>query len=152
MNRKVKEAIERYKSLESEIKKLKAIQDSDRELIKKYVSAKGTIRYDDVTCSCVTRTNIKYDVPEIIRRFKRKFYSAFIDDTVCFDTSFFVQTCKENGIDKSLFLQKGKYERIQAVNEKKLSALCDSGDIDIADLQGCYTAEESKTVSIRLPK
>ena len=152
MNRKVKEAIERYKSLESEIKKLKAIQDSDRELIKKYVSAKGTIRYDDVTCSCVTRTNIKYDIPEIMRRFKRKFYAAFVDDTVCFDTSFFVQICKENGIDKSLFLQKGKYERIQVVNEKKLSALCDSGDIDIADLQGCYTAEESKTVSIRLPK
>ena len=152
MNSKVKNAIQSYKEYESQIQELKALQDKERELIKRYVTQKGTIRYNDVTCSCVTRTNISYDVPAIIKKFKRAFYCAFVDDSVRFDTSFFIAVCKKNGIDKSLFLQEGKYERVQKVNEKKLAALCDSGEIDIADLQGCYTAEESKTVSIRLPK
>lgn len=74
----------------------------------------------------------------------------FVSDHLVFDFVSFINICKANGIDKSLFINSKSCERKQEVDDKALSRLLDNGNLSIQDLQGCYTTEESNSLVIRV--
>lgn len=150
MNSKLQKAIEQYEYYAVRKKELEQKQEKRRAYISSYVLKNGKVEYNGVTCYPTSRVKISYDIEEIKARFKRKLLKRFLDDVVQFDTSFFVSRCEELGIDKKEFMQKNKFTRTVSVNEKKLQKLTDSGEITFKQLKGCYTSEESTSVTIRL--
>ena len=79
---KFEKAISIYRKRQEQINTLKAEQDKARNYISKYVSAFGTTKTDNATCSCVTRTKIEYDIKAIKAKFAKALYSQFIDDVI----------------------------------------------------------------------
>lgn len=150
MNIKLKKAIEDYETIAVKIKELQKKQESRKTYISNYVFQNGKVEYNGVSCFPVTRVKIQYDIAAIISRFKKKVYRKFIDETIQFDTSFFVRKCAELDIDPSEFMLQGKYVEKMTLNEKKLEKLTDSGEITYKQLKDCYTAEEVKSVTVRI--
>ena len=147
---KFEKAISVYRKRQEQINTLKAEQDKARNYISKYVSAFGTTKTDDATCSCVTRTKIEYDIKAIKAKFAKALYSQFIDDVILVEAYNLIPFLKAHGLSIKDFKNECEHIREVKVSDGKLQQLCEQGVIKFEDLQGCYTAEENKTVSIRL--
>lgn len=149
MDDKFREAASRYESLSVRIKDLEEKRNKLRQFIGNYVAKHGSQKVDGVNCYMATRTKITYDVEQIKKRFGKQ-AREFVNDRLVFDSVSFINVCKVNGIDKSLFLNPKLCERQQTVDEKALSHLLDNGDVSLKDLQGCYTTEETSSLVIRM--
>ena len=149
MNDKFKQAASQYEAYSIKIKELQAKQAEVKKWIGEYVKEHGNQKYEGINCFMQYRTKVFYDVKAIKKRFGKK-ANKFVDDHLVFDTSLFLQLCKENGIDRNLFLDKNNFERKQEVNEKKLTELVEKGNISLEDLKDCYTVEENNSLVIRL--
>ena len=147
---KFEKAISIYRKRQEQINTLKAEQDKARNYISKYVSTFGTTKTDDATCSCVTRTKIEYDIKAIKAKFAKALYSQFIDDVILVEAYNLIPFLKAHGLSIKDFKNECEHIREVKVSDGKLQRLCEQGVIKFEDLQGCYTAEENKTVSIRL--
>ena len=148
MNEKFREATSRYEAITIKIKELEAKRSKIKQFIGKYVEKYGNQKVDGVNCYMQTRTKITYDTDKIKERFGKQ-ARRFVNDRLSFDYVSFIKVCKANGIDKSLFINLDSCERKAEVDEKALSHLLDNGEVSIADLQGCYTSEETSTLVIR---
>ena len=148
MNEKFREAANRYEAITIKIKELEAKRSKIKQFIGKYVEKHGSQKVDGVNCYFQTRTKVTYDTDKIKERFGKQ-ARRFVNDRLSFDYISFIKVCKANNIDKSLFVNLDSYERKIEVDEKALSHLLDSGEISIADLQGCYTTEETNSLVIR---
>jgi len=149
MNDKFREATSRYEALTVRIKDLEEKRNKLKQLIGKYVTKHGSQKVDGVNCYMQTRTKITYDIEQIKKRFGKQ-AREFVNDHLVFDSISFINVCKANGIDKSLFLNSKLCERKQEVDEKALSRLLDNGDVSLNDLQGCYISEETSSLVIRM--
>ena len=149
MDDKFREAASRYEALTVRIRDLEEKRNKLKQFIGKYVEKHGSQKVDGVNCYMATRTKITYDVEEIKKRFGKQ-AREFVSDRRDFDFVSFINVCKANGIDKSLFLNSKLCERKQEVDEKALSRLLDNGDVSLKDLQGCYTSEETSSFVIRI--
>ena len=149
MNEKFKQAATQYEAYSLKIKELQAKQAKVKEWIGQYVQKHGNQKYEGISCFMQYRTKVSYDIDAIRKRFGKQ-AALFVDDHLLFESSSFLRICKENGIDKNLFLKKSICERKQEVNEKKLTELVDHGDILLEQLKDCCTVEESSNLAIRL--
>lgn len=149
MDDKFREAASRYEALSVRIKDLEEKRSKLKQFIGKYVAKHGSQKVDGVNCYMATRTKITYDVEQIKKRFGKQ-AREFVNDRLVFDSVSFINVCKANGIDKSLFLNSKLCDRQQTVDEKALSRLLDTGDISLQMLQGCYTSEETSSLVIRM--
>lgn len=149
MDDKFREAANRYEALTIKIKDLEEKRSKLKTFIGKYVEKHGSQKVDGVNCYLQTRTKITYDVEQIKKRFGKQ-AREFVNDRLVFDSVSFINICKANGIDKSLFINSKLCERKLEVDEKALSRLLDNGDISLNALQGCYTSEETSSLVIRV--
>jgi len=149
MNDKFKQAASQYEAYSVRIKELQSKQAKVKDWIGKYVQKHGNQKYEGINCFMQYRTKVEYDIEAIKKRFGKQ-AAKFVDDHLVFDTSSFLRICKENGIDRKLFLSEGAYERKQEVDEKKLTALVERGDVSLNDVKDCCTVEESSGLVIRL--
>lgn len=149
MDDKFREAANRYEALTIKIKDLEEKRSKLKTFIGRYVEKHGSQKVDGVNCYLQTRTKITYDVEQIKKRFGKQ-AREFVNDRLVFDSVSFINICKANGIDKSLFINSKLCERKLEVDEKALSRLLDNGDISLNALQGCYTSEETSSLVIRL--
>lgn len=149
MDDKFREAANRYGALTIKIKDYEEKRSKLKTFIGKYVEKHGSQNVDGVNCYLQTRTKITYDVEQIKKRFGKQ-AREFVNDRLVFDSVSFINICKANGIDKSLFINSKLCERKLEVDEKALSRLLDNGDISLNALQGCYTSEETSSLVIRV--
>lgn len=149
MDDKFREAANRYEAITIKIKNLEEKRSKLKQFIGKYVEKHGNQKVDGINCYLQTRTKITYDVDKIKKRFGKQ-SREFVSDHLVFDFVSFINICKANGIDKSLFINSKSCERKQEVDDKALSRLLDNGNLSIQDLQGCYTTEESNSLVIRV--
>ena len=154
MKKAIAKAMKEYEEYTVQINELLKKQAACKEMLREEVLNYGQLKYKGITCSCVTRTTINYDIPAICKKLPQKLYSRFIDDKISFNTREFVQLLKKYNIEPKNFMKSNadKYERVKSVDETKLSKLYETGEVDVEALQGLYKAKESKTVMIRLPK
>ena len=151
MNERVKEAIRKYAEDKAKVDRINARMEESRNLIKRYVLHKGrTITVDDTTCSFVRNTSYAFDVGKMIVKIPAKVYKRFISHRIEFDVTALKKLCRENGIDYRIFESAGV--TVYKLDEKTLSSMIEKGEIELADLAGCYTLEEKPTVSIRVAK
>lgn len=149
MDDKFREAATQYGAITEKIKSLEERKNKLKLFIGKYVAKHGNQKVDNVNCYMQTRTKITYDVEQIKKRFGKQ-ARLFVSDRLVFDSVSFINICKANGIDKSLFINSKLCERKLEVDEKALSRMIDNGEITLQALQGCYTTEETSSLVVRV--
>ena len=149
MDDKFREAATQYGAITEKIKSLEERKNKLKLFIGKYVAKHGNQKVDNVNCYMQTRTKITYDVEQIKKRFGKQ-ARLFVSDRLIFDSASFINICKANGIDKSLFINSKLCERKLEVDEKALSRMIDNGEITLQALQGCYTTEETSSLVVRV--
>lgn len=149
MDDKFREAATQYGAITAKIKSLEERKNKLKLFIGKYVAKHGNQKVDNVNCYMQTRTKITYDVEQIKKRFGKQ-ARLFVSDRLVFDSVSFINICKANGIDRSLFINSKLCERKLEVDEKALSRMIDNGEITLQALQGCYTTEETSLLVVRV--
>lgn len=147
----LKQAVKAYIGYTKQSKKAAAKANKAKKFVSKYIIRTGKkIRYNGNVCYCITKTDVEYNIPKLLKRFGKK-ARKFIDTTAKVnDFEQFKRICKENEIPLSLF--KPVLSVSRAVNETKLDILYEKGVITHEEIEGCFNVTESKTVGLRLGK
>lgn len=148
-NNKVEKALSEIVYLRNQIEGLQLLLNGKKEIVKQYFEKSGTsnIKTDEVTAFVQTRTKVKYDVDKIKQKLDKDLYHLFLTREYKLRYKEFIKVCKLNGIDLKLF--RNAIVKVESVDEEKLDQLYEQNEITIKDLEGCYDAQVSKTVSFR---
>lgn len=112
-------------------------------------SGKRSLSNDEATVYRQERTNIEYDVDAICNTLPKDIYKQFIEYNYSIrDWNAFTAFVKKLGITAAKLRPFITVKR--TVNQAKLSKLYERGIITLADLEGCYTATVTTSVSLRM--
>ena len=148
-NSKVEKALSEIVYLRNQIEGLQLLLNGKKEVIKQYFEKSGTsnIKTNDVTAFVQTRTKVDYDINKIKQKLEKDLYKLFIKCQYTLRYKEFIKVCRLNNIDAKLF--RNAIIKTESVDEAKLEQLYEQNEISIKDLEGCYDAKVSKTVSFR---
>lgn len=138
--------------LNNQLNGLELLIKSKKQKVREYFedSGESTIKNPEVSAFVTTRTNITYDIQAIKEKLDKDLYKQFVDRTHSLDLKAFKRICLVMNIDYKKFRKAIKVS--ETVNEEKLNKLYDIGEITLKDLDGCYDAKVSKSVSFRFFK
>ena len=137
--------------LTNQIKGLNMLLDQKKSLCKEYFqkSGKRSISNEQLTIYTQEKTKVDYDIEEIEGKIDKDLCKKFIDKKVeILNQKALMSLLKTHGVNKR---EMGKcLFVVKKVNEDKLRKLFDSGEITIEDLDGCYEANTSLSVALKV--
>ena len=138
-------------SIQNQIDGLKLLLIQRKQLLAKYFESTGKKQLSNSDCIIYVseKTTVDYDVDAILDKVDRDLTDVFITkDYTIRDWPRFVKFMKSQGITgKEL---RPYIDVKKQVDKSALSKLYDSKKITLSDLEGCYTANVTKSVVLRL--
>ena len=124
--------------INNQISGLKMLLEQKKKIMAKYFDVSGhrSITNDEATCYISEKTNIEYDVEELQNHLSKEILNKF------------TKLCKEYGIKPKELKEFISVEK--KVNQEKLAKLYEKGEVEPAELQGCYTCTVKKSIALRM--
>lgn len=137
--------------INNQLSGLKMLLEQKKKIMAKYFDVSGhrSITNDEATCYISEKTNIEYDVEELQNHLSKEILNKFIESNYKIKNwNKFTKLCKEHGIKPKelkefIFVEK-------KVNQEKLAKLYEKGEVEPAELQGCYTCTVKKSIALRM--
>lgn len=130
---------------------LKMLLDQKKAIVAKYFQQTGEkqLSNDEATLFVQERTDIKYDIPAILKRLPKKLTSQFISRTYTIpDWPAFAAWLKLHDLSPDEVKSFISVEK--QVDQARLSKLYEKGYISLSDLDGCYEATNRQSVCLRM--
>ena len=138
-------------SLQNQINGLKMLLDNKKKLIEKYFDYTGEKNISNNECTVYVNEKVKidYDINELKNKLDENTFNEIIDKKyIIKDWNELKKILKKYKISSSELKKVIKIEK--EINEKSIKELYNSGKINIKDIEGCYDAKVSKSISIRM--
>ena len=146
----VNKVIEECTTLQNQIDGLSILLKQRKNILAGYFETTGVKNAsgEDSIAYVVERINTEYDVDKLQNKLPKEICEKFINKQYSVvDWVNFVKFMKEKGVSGQ---EIKKYFIVNTdVDEKKLSDLYEHGEIDVSDLEGCYTSTVTKSIAIR---
>lgn len=148
--------IEQTYYLEQKVYELNKKIEANKVTIKKRFKDKTSLvaRVDeDLEFTAVKNTNVKLEfyIDQLQKTLTKEQFNKVIEKTVVVDDlDGLIKTLKWYGVPPKEF--KTYISTIKKVDEGRLDSLIEIGEIEAADLQGCYKAEFSEEIKIKKTK
>ena len=147
----VSQTIDEIVSINNQITGLKLLLDHKKALMAKFFEKynKKQIQNEDATVYVQERTNIEYNIEELENRLDKKLLSQILEKSyTVVDWPAFTQLCKNHGISPKVL--RNYISVVKKVDQNKLSKLYEKGEVELTDLEGCYTATTKKSIALRM--
>lgn len=137
--------------IKNQIDGLTMLLNNKKNIMAKYFekSGKRSIENDDASVYISERTKIDYDIDKILSKFPKEVTSKFIKSTYTIsDWSGFCKYLKKHGIDGPSIKPYISLQR--EVSEGPLNYMYEHNLITLSDLEGCYDATVTKSITLRV--
>ena len=147
----IDKTMEEIVSIQNQINGLQMLLQSKKKIMSKFFEKTGKRRVDSENCIVFVKENtkIEYDVDAILKKVDEKLTKQFIKkDRVIVDWDGFVKFFKKLNADPKELRRFLSVTR--KVDEASLKKLYDSGELSLEDLEGCYDAHVTKSVTLKM--
>ena len=137
--------------IKNQIDGLTMLLNNKKSIMAKYFekSGKRSIENDDASVYISERTKINYDIDKILSKFPKEITSKFIKTTYTIsDWTGFCKYLKRHGIDGPSIKPYISLQR--EVKEGPLNYMYEHNLITLSDLEGCYDATVTKSITLRV--
>ena len=147
----VKQVVEEIGLLKIKIAEFEHMLSEKKKIMSRYFdsSGKSSITSGSTTVYVQTKTTIDYDIPAMKKKLDKDLFDEIVKRQYkVSDIRGLKLFLKKHDIDISDIKEYIEVE--QSVDKDRLSKLYETGEITLADLEGCYDAKVTKTVAQRI--